>query len=241
MKINLVSCLFVLDTEYSNNIRKNDNKKLKLLVKNNNTLPSINYDDGSGLKGFIKNYISSIINSDIFHLEQVFALGDKKYFNDSIDIVFLSVTNIENINNLSSEYKLIDFSISNNSLIKFGNNMYEYKTVERFSDRNVDYVHNIYVDDVNIEKTLLEILVSYKRLRTMLDSSDIMFKFMPKEFTLEDVRIVYELVKDKQVDKSNFRKRIIKYVEKCNDKVDNKGYRPTQLYRFKPLVDDIWL
>ena len=241
MKINLVSCLFVLDTESSNNIRKNDNKKLKLLVKNNNTLPSINYDDGSGLKGFIKNYISSIINSDIFHLEQVFALGDKKYFNDSIDIVFLSVTNIENINNLSSEYKLIDFSISNNSLIKFGNNMYEYKTVERFSDRNVDYVHNIYVDDVNIEKTLLEILVSYKRLRTMLDSSDIMFKFMPKEFTLEDVRIVYELVKDKQVDKSNFRKRIIKYVEKCNDKVDNKGYRPTQLYRFKPLVDDIWL
>lgn len=241
MKINLVSCLFVLDTESSNNIRKNDNKKLKLLVKNNNTLPSINYDDGSGLKCFIKNYISSIINSDIFHLEQVFALGDKKYFNDSIDIVFLSVTNIENINNLSSEYKLIDFSISNNSLIKFGNNMYEYKTVERFSDRNVDYVHNIYVDDVNIEKTLLEILVSYKRLRTMLDSSDIMFKFMPKEFTLEDVRIVYELVKDKQVDKSNFRKRIIKYVEKCNDKVDNKGYRPTQLYRFKPLVDDIWL
>ncbi|MBE6150742.1 MAG: hypothetical protein E7162_02860 [Firmicutes bacterium] len=241
MKINLVSCLFVLDTESSNNIRKNDNKKLKLLVKNNNTLPSINYDDGSGLKGFIKNYISSIINSDIFHLEQVFALGDKKYFNDSIDIVFLSVTNIENINNLSSEYKLIDFSISNNSLIKFGNNMYEYKTVERFSDRNVDYVHNIYVDDVSIEKTLLEILVSYKRLRTMLDSSDIMFKFMPKEFTLEDVRIVYELVKDKQVDKSNFRKRIIKYVEKCNDKVDNKGYRPTQLYRFKPLVDDIWL
>ena len=75
----------------------------------------------------------------------------------------------------------------------------------------------------------------------MLDSSDIMFKFMPKEFTLEDVRIVYELVKDKQVDKSNFRKRIIKYVEKCSDKVDNKGYRPTQLYTFKPLVDDIWL
>ena len=86
MKINLVSCLFVLDTESSDNIRKNDTKKLKLLVKNNNTLPSINYDDGSGLKGFIRNYISSIINSDIFHLEQVFALGDKKYFNDSIDI-----------------------------------------------------------------------------------------------------------------------------------------------------------
>ena len=69
MKINLVSCLFVLDTESSDNIRKNDTKKLKLLVKNNNTLPSINYDDGSGLKGFIRNYISSIINSDIFHLE----------------------------------------------------------------------------------------------------------------------------------------------------------------------------
>lgn len=241
MNINLVSCLFVLDKDPSDNIRKNDTKKLKLLVKKDNTLPSTSFTDEDGLKGSVKRYISSIINSDIFHLEQVFAIGDKKYFDNSIDIIFLSATNIENIKNLSSDYKLIDFGISNNSLINFDSNVYEYKTFERIGDRNIEYVHEVYVDDINLEKILLEILVSYKRLRTMIDSSDIVFKFMPKEFTLEDVRNVYEMIKDVQVDKSNFRKRIVKYVEKVEDKVDNKGYRPTQLYSFKPLKDDIWL
>ena len=38
MQINLVSCLFVLDSEKNNNIRKNDFKKLKVLVNNNNEL-----------------------------------------------------------------------------------------------------------------------------------------------------------------------------------------------------------
>lgn len=241
MNINLVPCLFVLDQELSNNIRKNDIKRLKLLVRKDNSLPSIAFSLEKGLKGAVQGYISSIINSDVFHLEQVFALGDKKYFDNSIDIVFLCATNIENIKDLDDNYKLIDFAIEDNSTIYFDNEVYDYKTVERIGNRNIDYVHNIFVTDVNVEKTLLEILVSYKRLRTKIDNSDIIFKFMAKEFTLEDVRGVYEMIKDVSVDKSNFRKRIVKYVEKVEDKVDNRGYRPTQLYSFKPLKGDIWL
>lgn len=241
MNINLVPCLFVLEQESSNNIRKNDVKKIKLLVKDDNTLPSVSFSLEKGLKGLVRGYISSIINSEIFHLEQVFAIGDKKYFNDSIDIIFLGVTNCENISNLDDNYKLVDFSINDNSIISFDKNIYEYKTKEKISNRNIEYVHDIYVDDSNLEKTLLEILVSYKRLRTMIDNSDIIFKFMKKEFTLEDVRNVYEMIKDVKVDKSNFRKRIVKYVEKIDDKVNNKGHRPSQLYCFKPLKGDIWL
>ena len=47
---------------------------------------------------------------------------------------------------------------------------------------------------------------------------------MPNLFTLEDVKMVYEMIKNVQVDKSNFRKRIIKYCEKVEGKIDNKGY-----------------
>ena len=43
MNINLVCCLFVLDKESSNNIRKNDIKKIKVLVKKDNTFPCISY------------------------------------------------------------------------------------------------------------------------------------------------------------------------------------------------------
>ena len=85
-------------------------------------------------------------------------------------------------------------------------------------------------------------LLSYKRIRVDVDTTDVMFKFMPKEFTLEDVRILYEIIKDEEVDKSNFRKKINKYCKKV-DKItnDKSGYRPSQKYEFVPLKGDVWL
>ena len=67
-------------------------------------------------------------------------------------------------------------------------------------------------------------------------------EFTETGFTLEDVRMTYELIRDCGVDKSNFRKKIIKYCEKVNETVDKKsGYRPSQRYKFKPLKGDVWL
>lgn len=241
MNINLVCCLFILDKESSNNIRKNDIKKIKVLVKEDNTFPYVSFKGEDDLKKILNSHIASIINSDIFHLEQVFTFGDKKYFDNSVDIIYLGATNIANVKELSNEYKLIDFNVTDNKIINFDSDIYEYKTIEKITNLNIEYFHEIYVDDINLEKVLLELLIAYKRLRTKIDNSDIIFKFMDKEFTLEDVRNVYEMVKGVQVDKSNFRKKIVKYVEKKADKIDNKGHRPTQLYSFKPLKDDIWL
>ena len=65
---------------------------------------------------------------------------------------------------------------------------------------------------------------------------------MGSSFTLEDVRILYELIKDTTVDKSNFRKKIIKYCEKVDIKDNIKsGFRPSQKYKFKPLKGDVWI
>ena len=67
MQINLVSCIFILDSEKNENIRKNDIKKLKVLVNNNNELPIISVG-GNEIKKQVRNSISSIIGSNIFHL-----------------------------------------------------------------------------------------------------------------------------------------------------------------------------
>lgn len=242
MNINLVCCLFILDKEISDNIRKDDVKKIKILVNRSNLLPSVTFKGEDNLKEVIQGHISSIINSNIFHLEQVFTTGDSKYFDGkNVDVIYLGVTNIDNVKNLSNDYKLIDFSVTDNKIINFDDDVYEYKTIEKISNQNIEYFHDIHVDDIKLEKILLEVLIAYKRLRTKIDNSDIIFKFMGKEFTLEDVRNVYEMIKGVHVDKSNFRKRIVKYVEKVEDKIDNKGHRPTQLYCFKPLKNDIWL
>ena len=104
-----------------------------------------------------------------------------------------------------------------------------------------EYYHKIKVDNIELEKKLNEMITAFKHLRTRVDNTDVCFMLLPDVFTLEDVRIVYELIMDIEVDKSNFRKKIVKFCEKVDMVVDDKGYRPSQMYKFNPDSIDIWL
>ena len=241
MNIKLVCPVIVLENEINPNVRKNDIKKLKLLVDSDDNLVSVTVENKSTLKDLLRNKVKNIINSDIFHLEQVYTLGEEKYYLDnSVDIIYLAITNAQNIKKLDNNYKLIDFNI-NNSIIKIDNKSYQFKTKEHITNNNIEYYHEIGAENIELEKKLLEIIICYKQLRSKLDNSDIIFKFMPKYFTLEDVRIVYELIKEVTVDKSNFRKKIVKYCVEANIDFMKKGYRPSKLYTFNVLKGDVWL
>ena len=241
MNVNLVCPVIVLENEINPDIRKNDVKKLKILVDSNGVLVNVKVDDNMTLKQIVRNKVSSIINSNKFHLEQVYTLGeDKYYFDNNIDIIYLAITNIENIKSLDNNYKLVDFSIKDN-IISINNDNYKFKTKEVISNNNIEYYHEINVDNIKLEKQLLEIIIAYKHLRSKLDNSDIIFKFMSKTFTLEDVRNVYEMIKEVSVDKSNFRKRVVKYCVETECNNTKKGYRPSKMYTFKVLKGDIWL
>lgn len=237
MQVNLNVCLYVLESKKNDNIRKNDIKEIKVLVDKNNILPSIKYN-GNDLKEEIRKYLSNIINTNLFHLEQVYTNNNSK----GIDIIYLAVTNSTNIKNLNNNYKLVDFKIENNKFITLDNKIYKYKTIEKETYNNIEYIHEIDEKDNNINNNLLNMLICYKKIRSNIDNTDIIFKFLGSSFTLEDVRIVYELIKECTVDKSNFRKKIIKYCSEIEEKEDNKnGYRPSKKYKFKPLKGDIWL
>ena len=192
-------------------------------------------------KELLKDKISSIIGSNIFHLEQVYTLKEEKYNNDNdIDIIYLAITNIENVKKLDNNYKLVDFSIKNN-VISFDKQTFNFKTKEHIKNNNVEYYHEFNLEDIKLEKKLLEIIIAYKQLRSKIDNSDIIFKFFGKTFSLEDVRNVYEMIKEVNVDKSNFRKKIVKYCKEVDIDNNKKGYRPSRLYTFKVLKGDIWL
>lgn len=237
MQINVVCCLYVLSSEKNENIRKNDVKKIQVLMDRNGFLPGISFNGGD-MKKELKKYLKNIIGSNLFHLEQVYSMG----YENSIDIIYLAITNMENVVNLDKNYELKEFKIVDNKFIILGDSKYNYKTKEIEENNNIEYIHEISVKEENIRKTLYNLLISYKRLRSSLDNTDIIFKFMGSTFTLEDVRIVYELIKDASVDKSNFRKKIIKYCEKVNFKEETKnGFRPSQKYKFKPLKGDVWV
>lgn len=237
MQINLIGCIFALKSEKNSNIRKKDIKSIKVLVDKNESLPQTIFNGGD-TKSILRDYLKNIMGSNIFHLEQVFTMSYK----DSIDIIYLGITNAENIVKLNNNYQLIDFKVKDNNTITFGNEIYNYKTVEIEENNNIEYIHEIDTKDTVINRNLLNLLISYKKIRSNIDNTDIIFKFMGSSFTLEDVRILYELIKDSSVDKSNFRKKIIKYCEKIEDNEQSKnGFRPSQKYKFKPLKGDVWI
>ena len=237
MKSNLVVCLFVLDSVKNENIRKNDIKKIKVLVDKKGNLPTI-LNKGKHMRTKVNELLSSIIGSDIFHTQQVCTMS----YEDSIDIIYLGVTNIENVKKIDDNYQLIEFKVENNNTITIGEEVYKYKTVEIIENKNIIYKQIIDIEDEMLKRKIKNMLLSYKRIRVNLDTTDILFKLMPSEFTLEDVRILYEIIKNESVDKSNFRKKIIKYCRKVDDyQIEKTGYRPSQKYEFVPLKGDVWL
>ena len=63
MQINLISCMFVLDSEKNTNIRKNDIKKIKVLVSTDSLLPTFTYDS-KNMKAQLRKNLSNIIGSN---------------------------------------------------------------------------------------------------------------------------------------------------------------------------------
>ena len=75
--------------------------------------------------------------------------------------------------------------------------------------------------------------VARQRLSAKLAYSTIALQFMPEKFTLSELQEVYEIILDEQLDKRNFRKRILalEQVDKTPEVRRNGSHRPARLYR----------
>ena len=73
-----------------------------------------------------------------------------------------------------------------------------------------------------------------KRLRYKLEYSAVGFQLLPPEFTLSDLQQAYEIVLGEQLDKRNFRRRILQaaVIEPTGAHRSHEG-RPARLYRFR--------
>jgi 8-oxo-dGTP diphosphatase len=81
-----------------------------------------------------------------------------------------------------------------------------------------------------------------KRLCSRVTYTTIIQKLMPKEFTLTDLEQAYESIVEKDLDKRNFRKKILKLdiLSALPHKKAGGRFRPAQLYTFKSTkVDEI--
>ncbi len=77
--------------------------------------------------------------------------------------------------------------------------------------------------------------MAHRRLAAKLRYSTIGLQLMPRSFTLSAVQMVYEAILREQLDKRNFRKRLLGMgcLEKTGHEVREGNHRPARLYRLK--------
>ena len=76
--------------------------------------------------------------------------------------------------------------------------------------------------------------VCLKRLRESVRRRPVGFELLPETFTLSDVQDLYETILDKELDKRNFRKKILslKILDDIKEYQQNVAHRPAKLYKF---------
>jgi len=110
---------------------------------------------------------------------------------------------------------------------------------EKFELKTMDYYSDIAWHDANKLPAMAfdhKEMINYgiKRLQSKMEYTNIVYAFLPKEFTLSEMQKVYEIVWNRGLDKRNFRKQLEKtgIVEPVGRITSTKS-RPAKLYRFK--------
>lgn len=251
--------LFTID-EIASNIRKNSEKELKVLLIKRGDHPFINQWAIPG--GFV-NITEDIEDAAYRELEEETHLKDDVYLEQLgtfgkpkrdprmrvISIAYMALTKRDNIKKTLSGDDASDalwFNVSkenldsNNFIITLKNNDNKISIGYRFNkigkDKNGKNIYNI--ESITTEKLAfdhIEILnTAIDRLRGKIFYTNIAFNLLSEQFTLSELRQVYEVILGKTLDNGNFRKKISDLVEEVPKTVEEKvGHRPSKYYRLK--------
>ena len=76
--------------------------------------------------------------------------------------------------------------------------------------------------------------VGVERLKAKLEYSDIAYGLLPARFRLSELQRVYEIILGRELDKRNFRKRVVALgLVEATGKFSSGAHRPAQLFRWK--------
>ena len=77
-------------------------------------------------------------------------------------------------------------------------------------------------------------------LKQKITESNILSSLFPNSFTMPELQKVYEAILNKQIDRRNFRKKLLSLdiVEDINETAKFEGRKPAKLYRFKENIEN---
>lgn len=73
-----------------------------------------------------------------------------------------------------------------------------------------------------------------RRLRSKLEYTNVAYSLLPRQFTLSELQQVYEAIMDREMDKRNFRRRMLSLgiIKPAGGRRMDGAHRPAQLYTF---------
>ena len=129
----------------------------------------------------------------------------------------IEINEDKNINIKLSNEEEVSICI-NKKLINEKAKQYKYELV---NSNNIAFDHGELINRGIIE------------LRNKANNSDIIFNLMPNEFTIGELKQVYEIILGKKLINSAFRRVIASKVESVSEVVQTGGHRPSQMFKYK--------
>ena len=121
-----------------------------------------------------------------------------------------------NIIKLSNE-DIINIKISKNIINKESNQI-KYKLL---ASSNIAFDHGLIINN------------GIFNLRKKAEHSDIIFNLMPEEFTVGELKQVYEIILGKKLINSVFRRWVANRLTPVQEKIKTGGHRPSQKFTYK--------
>lgn len=241
--------IFYIDSRKNDNIRGLPSKHFGvLLVKMNNdvykdkwVLPGGFVGIDETLEDANQRIIKKETNLNNVYTEEIgaFSRVDRDSRGRVVSIAYMSLIDKNKLkNNISENASWFDiyFKEENNKtivrLVKEDEELllkYKKKLVDKTTEE-YEYISETNVLGFDHEDILIKGIVN---LRNKVNSTDIAFNLMPEEFTIGELKQVYELILGKKVINSAFRRVIKDKVVSTNNYIKTGGHRPSCLFKYK--------
>ena len=252
MKVQGNLIIFSTDNEERKDVRRLKEKKLQVLLDENNNLPIFEVSKNEYIRRTAERKIEEIFKTKQFYIEQLYTWGNPEFYTEENEILvtYLVIVNKKNINELPENLNFYDISIKNKEntntqyveLSKEGKNIqYEIATILKRNRESVEYLNRLVKKSSISELTTIIIHTGIKRLRNRIENTNIAFSFLDKEFAISELQQVYEIILDKKLVSANFRKKIEPMIKRTDKVIKESAYRPSVQYTFNEDYIKKWV